>query len=360
MSGWACICRLGGVGDNLIAASVLRPLKGIGYKIEVITSPTAGVVFLNNPFIDKLSYKYDGDIPNGDIGTQWFVTRAKEYELFVHLSYSCEVRHALFPNSAGFWWPQDYRRKLCAGSYLETVHDIVGVPHEFGPLFFPTEDERDRAQRTKSEQIGGKYLAWVISGSRIDKIYPYAAMAIARIIKEVGIPVVMIGVGGKQFEMAKQMAEHVKRQNGTDQNLHLALSPDNADPGGERSWSTRRSLTQALHADIVISPDTGVAWAVAMEKMPKILMVSHASVENITKHWVNTLTLHADPTRVPCFPCHRLHNSIDTCVPNQDGGHAAACISDITVEVLLNAVRTKLAESAPARMAEDKSAHVGS
>ena len=69
--------------------------------------------------------------------------------------------------------------------------------------------------------------------------------------------------------------------------------------------------------------------------MPKIVMVSHASAENITKHWVNTTTLHADPDRVPCFPCHRLHNSIDTCTPNKDGGHAAACISDISVETIV-------------------------
>lgn len=357
MKGWAGICRLGGVGDNLIAASVLRPLKRLGYQVEMITSATAGVVYLNNPFIDKLSFKSDGDIPGGDVGTQWFVTRAKEYELFAHLSYSCEMRHALFPSQGAFWWRQDYRRKLCAGSYLETVHDIVGVPHEFGPLFFPTEDETDRAQRTKSEQIGGRYLAWIISGSRIDKIYPYGAMAIASIIKEVGIPVVMIGVGGKQFEMAKQIAEHVKRQNGADKNLHLALSPEGADPGGAQSWSTRRSLTQALCADIVISPDTGAAWAVAMEKMPKIIMLSHASAENITKHWINTLTLQADPARVPCFPCHRLHNDISTCVPNKDGGQAAACISDISVEVIIDAVRSKLTEPAAPIVAQAPAAH---
>jgi hypothetical protein len=33
----------------------------------------------------------------------------------------------------------------------------------------------------------------------------------------------------------------------------------------------------------------------AFEAMPKIMLLSHASEENITKHWVNTTTLHADP-----------------------------------------------------------------
>ena len=336
---WAGICRLGGVGDNLIAASVLRPLKKLGYMVEVIsTTKDTHTVYLNNPFIDKLSLKDDGDIPGGADWQKWFVKRAGEYDLFVNLSHSCEYRHALFQDSTAFWWPQEYRRKLCAGSYLETVHDIAGVAHDFGPLFFPTEEEYERAERTRDEQIGGRYLTWVISGSRIDKIYPYAAMAIGRIIKELNIPVMMVGVGGKQFDMAKQMMDHIIRQNSSKDMLHLALSPDNADPGGDKSWTIRRSLTQALVSDLVVTPDTGVAWAVAMEAMPKIVTVSHSSVENITKHWVNTTTLHADPNNVPCWPCHRLHNDITTCSPNSDGGHAAACISDISVEAILQNV----------------------
>src|SRR5271156_894210 len=283
-TGWACVARLGGVGDNLIASSVLRPLKRLGYQTEVITSDHCHTVYLNNPFLDKLTVKSDGQIPGGAEWQKWFVARGKEYELFAHLSHTCEKRHALFTDQTEFWWRPEYRRKLCAGSYLETVHDILGVPHEFGPMFFPTLEEQGRAMKTRHEQIGPKYVAWVLSGSRIDKIYPYAPMAIARIIKELEIPVVMVGVGGKQFEMAKATQEHVRRQNGTrftDKNLHLALPPDTADPGGHQSWTLRRSLTQTLLADLVITPDTGMAWAASMEPMPKIVLLSHASLDNI-------------------------------------------------------------------------------
>jgi len=329
---WAGIARFGGVGDDLIAASVLRPLKQLGYMVEVISSDKdPSTVFLNNPFIDKLSLKSDGDIPGGDDWQQWFAKRAKEYDLFVNLSHTCESHHALFKGSTEFWWPQDYRRKMCAGSYLETVHDIVGVPHTFGPLFFPTDEELHHAEQWK-RTVSGPYLSWVAAGSRIDKIYPYAAMAIGRIIKELNIPVVLFGVGDKQTEMANQMRDHIVRQNGTRDMLYMAVQ-DNVVP--EKRWPLRATLTQAMVSDLVVTPDTGIAWAVAMEAMPKICMVSHASAENITKHWVNTTTLHADPERVPCWPCHRLHDAMDTCTPNKDGGHAAACISDISVEKIV-------------------------
>lgn len=340
--GWAGIARLGGVGDNLIAASALRPLKRLGYLTEVITSDHCHAVFFNNPFLDKLTVKKDGEIPGGAEWQKWFVGRAAEYDLFAHLSHTVEVRHALFPDQTPFWWPPAYRRKFCGGSYLETAHDVVGVPHEFGPLYFPTEEEKARARRTRDEQIGAPYVAWVLSGSRIDKVYPYAAMAIARVIREIGMPVVMIGVGGKQFEMAKATQEHVRRQNGTDRGLHLAMSPEGADPGGAMDWPLRRTMAQALAAEIVITPDSGIAWAVGLEELPKVALISHASVENITKHWRNAIVLHADRFAVPCWPCHRLHSDPSTCVPNKDGGHAALCMSDISVELILTAIKAGL------------------
>lgn len=339
MNRWACIARLGGIGDNLIASSVLRPLKRMGYMTEVISSKLASVVFHNNPYLDKLSIKEEKDIPQGAEWQKWFTARSGEYDIFAHFSHTCEIRHALTPDQTAFWWRPEYRRKLCAGSYLETVHDIVGVAHDFGPLFFPTEGEEDRAQGVKREQIGGRYISWVISGSRIDKIYPYTAHAICRIIKELNIPVVMIGVGGRQFELAKKVQEDVQRSNSSLDGLHLALSPESSDPGGLHNWPIRRSLTQALASDLVISPDTGIAWAVAMEQMTKIIMVSHASQENITKHWVNTTTLHANQGRIPCWPCHRLHSDISTCVPSKDNTAAAACISDISVETIIETIK---------------------
>ena len=60
-SGWAGVCRMGGVGDNLIAASVLRPLKEMGYKVEMITQRPHSVLYENNPFIDKLSVYGEDD-----------------------------------------------------------------------------------------------------------------------------------------------------------------------------------------------------------------------------------------------------------------------------------------------------------
>ncbi len=342
MKRWAAIARLGGIGDNLISASVLAPLKRLGYMTEVITSEPNHVVYLHNPYIDKLSVKnVERDLPQGDLlaWQKWFASRANEYDVFLHGSHSCEGRHAVFSSMTSFWWPEEYRRKICAGSYIETVHDIAQVPYEFGPLFYASEEEKDYAMRTKNE-IGDRFILWVLSGTRIDKVYPYATMAIARIISEIGATVVLMGGSSeKEHSMATAIRDSVAISNGTRKKLHLAVPAE----GGQLCWPLRSSLAFALTADLIVTPDTGTAWAVAFEPMPKIVMVSHASAENITKHWVNTTTLHAEPNRVPCWPCHRLHDDPSTCVQNKEG-NGAACISDISVERLVQTVRERWSE----------------
>lgn len=334
MNRWAAIARYGGIGDNLIAGSPLFALKRLGYMTEVIAGTPNHVVFHHNPHLDKLSVKVtDSDLPKNDLPAwqAWHESRAREYDVFVHASHSCEGRHAIFKHMTAFWWSPEQRRKICAGSYLETVHDIAGVPYQFAPLFYASAEEHANAMKVKNT-IGDRFILWVLSGTRIDKVYPYASFAVARIIRELRAPVVLMGgPSEKEQSMARAIKDSVAIENGSRDGLHLAVP---ANDGGPKAWPLRASLSFALTADLVVTPDTGTAWAMAFEQMPKIVMVSHASAENITKHWINTTTLHADPDRVPCWPCHRLHDDPSTCVANKED-NGAACISDISVERLV-------------------------
>jgi len=345
--GWVCIIRCGGIGDNLIAASVLRPLHSQGYKIEMISQQPQSCLFENNPFIDKLSTRKHGDLP-ADF-KQWgdyYRLRAVEYDKLINLSHSIEGLQAMFEGSMAWDWPAPFRRKLCGNSYLETAHDIVGVPYEFGPLFFPTEDEIDHARETlrKVSMHGAlKVVGWCLAGSRLDKIYPMAPMAIARLLKEQNVAVIMFGAKDRiDFEMAETIHNHVKANNSTDANLHLALSPQGTD-----TWPIRRSITTAMQCDLVITPDTGMAWGVALEGVPKIMLHSHASQTNITKHWKNTISM--IPT-VACWPCHMLHDRKQSCEQEQAAcgvkvdpeARGAACITSISVEDIMQATRKVL------------------
>lgn len=341
-NGWAGIARFGGIGDDLIAASPAYALKKKGLKVEMITAEPCYTVFENNPHIDKLSVKSKREISGANMmeWQKWFFGRSDEYDSFAHLSHSCESALAFFPDQTAFYWPTEVRRRIANRNYLEFVHDIAGVPYDFAPLYYSSKEEVVKALETKNavSKDGKPVVCWSISGTRLDKIHPHLPGMVARVIKELDVHIVLMGAPGKNFEDAKKIQAFVKDTNGTDAGMHLAIS--STDPP---NWPIRRSLSFAQVCDLVVTVDTGLAWSVAFAQMPKIVMLSHASPENITKHWINTTTLTADQGRVPCWPCHRLHNSQDTCVPNKDNS-GAACITDISVETIVQAIRTKLQE----------------
>jgi ADP-heptose:LPS heptosyltransferase len=326
----AAVGRCGGIGDNLVATSVLKLLVDQGFTVDVLTNDPFHVVFENNPYIDRLILLKREDLPPNcdEAWQQWWVRRSHEYDKFIHLSHSLETMLALVPAQTAFWWPSLARQQLCQWSYLERTHDIAGVPHDFnpGPRFYPTEDEWEKAVATK-DRIGRTLIAWVISGSRIDKVYPQAPLAVARLIRETDATVVLFGASQVDFDMAKIIQDHVLADVGSLDRLVMA-GGDSGLPGSIPP--VRRSMSLLQICDMVIGPDTGLMWSVAMELMPKIVLLSHASAENITKHWCNTRSFEADRERVPCFPCHRLHSDYSTCTPNARNT-GAACISDIRV-----------------------------
>jgi ADP-heptose:LPS heptosyltransferase len=337
---WALVARLGGIGDNLIASSVL-PLLAETHNVDVMAQEPQHVVFENNPHIAKLTVRKPGDLPaDGNHWQQWFAHRGREYDRWFNLSHSCEGVLALLPGQTQFHWPAAWRRKYCGVNYLEYVHDIVGVRHEFNPRFYPTEAETQHASETldKVRGAGGyRYVVGIVlSGSRLDKSWPYMPLLVGKLVRELNVAVVLFG-SEAETKIAKHIQDFVGEYNSGYSGMHAAISPDKVKP----SWPIRRSLTTLQHCDLVISPDTGLAWGVAMEAVPKIMLLSHASPVNITKHWANTLPLFADQKRVDCWPCHKLHDTIETC-RKAENAEAAACIADISHEEVFVAAKAAL------------------
>jgi ADP-heptose:LPS heptosyltransferase len=345
------LARMGGIGDDLIITTVFPALKQKYGYLEILTKLPHGIVFENNPYVDRIIYKDDNDFPEtgAEDWQRWFVLRAKEYEAFYHMSHTCEFRAALFPGQTEFWRPASFRRKYCGMNYLEIVHDACEVPyHPIGTYFYPTDEEVARAQQDKAEKLrrghDGPVVAWVCAGSRIDKRHPRAGFAIARMICELDATVILFGSGEKDRLIADEIEHQVRQHNGNLDHLGICISISKE----QDTWPIRRALTQIQLCDLVITPDTGPQWAVAQLPMPKIVLLSHSSAENITKYAVNTTSLAAEQSRVPCFPCHRLHSDYSTCTPNFDND-GPACITDLSVEAIVQASRLWLADFDRAR-----------
>jgi hypothetical protein len=109
-----------------------------------------------------------------------------------------------------------------------------------------------------------------------------------------------------------------------------------------REWPVRAALAFALLADAVVATESLIANAVAMEAMLKVIVLSHSSNENLTKHWKNTAAIEA--TSVPCHPCHRVHGAhLGFCSKDTNTG-AAACMASATPDMIADFVIDSLAQ----------------
>lgn len=75
--------------------------------------------------------------------------------------------------------------------------------------------------------------------------------------------------------------------------------------------------------------------ALALEAVPKVVMLSHSSAENLTRDWRAVRTLAG---AVPCHPCHQIHYTHEHC-PQDEATKAAKCQAAIPVEAVMEALQ---------------------
>ncbi len=195
---------------------------------------------------------------------------------------------------------------------------------EFHPEhhFYPTGLEEEKATQLLESfhQTGEKkpfVIMWALSGSGVHKAYPHMDAVVARILLE--IPHAhLITVGDYACQILETGWEEEKRVHRMSGELPI-----------------RETLALAMQCDLVIGPETGVLNGVAFEAMPKVLMLSHSSEKNLSRDWVNTESLHGD---VPCYPCHRLHQTPDYC-PREENTRAAVCTFELAPNDVWEAIK---------------------
>ena len=101
----------------------------------------------------------------------------------------------------------------------------------------------------------------------------------------------------------------------------------------------RLAMTLATIADVVVGTESAIVNAVASEDNLKVVLLSHSSPENLTKHWTNTMAV--EPAGIACYPCHRLHRGFEFCSRDSVTGFAA-CQAAVGAETVAAAIAPTL------------------
>lgn len=315
----ACVVRYGGFGDMLQAANILPELKRQGYHVTVMTTPKGKNVLEHDPHIDAWFIQDPDQVPNHELHAFWRVWQ-KHFTKFINLSESVEGTLLAMPGKTNHAWPQSMRDKHLNHNYLEFTAEIAELPYHSEAHFYATTEERRLAQALIQKAIPTGYrfnVLWALSGSSIHKCYPHQDPVIQNLLTEL-------------------------------RDVHLFLVGDDACRILEVGWEKhprvvclsgeldiRETLTLAQAVDCVVGPETGVLNAVAFEPMAKVVLLSHSSQHNLTKHWLNTITL--EPQNTHCYPCHRLHYGREHCWEHEPSG-TAMCQFNITPDRVFEAI----------------------
>jgi len=307
------VIRYGAFGDAIMTASILPHLKAQGWHITMNVNEVTRDVLKNNPNIDDWIIHKKGSVEVKDLPEHWWNIYVNGgFDRMLNLSESVEGTWLAIQGRTSFAWPYPVRQKYLNHNYLEFTHDLAAVPHGFdGARFYPTKKERAWAKKTREKFANGDFLlVWSLSGSAIHKHTPWMDEAIATLLDNAPWAKVIL-VGGPEGVILEQGWEEQERVMCT-----------------SGKWTIRQTFAMLEQADCVAGPETGVMNAAGMLDVPKVLLLSHSSEENLSKHWKNTTNL--TPAECPCHPCHQMHSSWDYCSPIETtNGPGSLCMVNI-------------------------------
>jgi len=341
-----CIVRYGGFGDMIQVSSLYPLFKEMGYRVCVNVTERGYDIVKTDPHVDEILLQKTDQIPNNHL-TEYWERLSVCFHHFVQLSESIEGsllvtpartemidgKQKLVPASPRFSLGKEELHKECNVNYMERTHDLAGVggyfstplkiPYKFNPKFYPTKKEKQWAKTTRKKIESDNVILWTLAGSSVHKVYPWVDTVIAQVlIKRKDVSFVTIGDDMCQLlEAGWEKEPRVITKSG--------------------KWSIRRTLAFLDQCDSVVGPETGVLNAASTLDCHKVVMLSHSSKENLSKHWKNTTTIEPDVYENFCFPCHKMHYGFDTCNRDEETG-GAMCAVHIKPENVTKAILDNL------------------
>lgn len=302
----AGIVRLGGNGDALWAASVAAHLHDDGYRVTMICAANGHDVLRHDPHIAEFVVLPIGVLSDDEL-IAFYAHAAARFDRWVNLIGSVETRLLPHQSSQDFYLPHAVRHELMNRNYLDMVHTYAELPAgtPSRQRFYPSEAESKLIDTLRAE-IPGPLVVLSPTGSGPFKAWPHA-QEFMRLMADAGVYTMMFG------DLQDLPALEPVTVGGVEYGHVIGTE-----------WPLRLAMAMALRADAVVATESVIANAVAMADVPKVILLSHSSNENLTRDWPRCAALEAP---VACHPCHRIHNRGAAMCSKDTVTGAAACMA---------------------------------
>ena len=282
---------------------VIKQLKKDGYYVVMNTHRDTSALTCN-PNIDAFIKQKVDEVPNEKLDEYW-KELGKGFDKVLNFSGSIEDALLKAEGNPEFNLPKSIRHDVCNKNYQDHTMEWAGydIKGELPELYF-SKKEHEWAKNFKKKHKDKFIVLVSMSGSAYHKVYPFMENVVTEFL-DTHPDTIAITVGSYIEKILEWDHPRTYAWSG---NLKL-----------------RKSLILTQYADLVVGTETGVLNAASCFDTPKIVMLSHSTEENLTKHWKNTESVHSD---VSCYPCHQLHHSNKSCKQNSATG-SSICMSMI-------------------------------
>ena len=238
---------------------------------------------------------------------------SKNYDYFVNLGGIVEAGLLKLEGTVEFNWSHEWRHRAFNKNYSDALMEKAGLEiRGQNPELHFTPLENSLAKKLRAKYRNKFLILWSLSGSSFHKTYPFAEYVGEALYKHKDIEILTVG---------DDLCQLLEWRNDRTHN-HSGI------------WPIRKSMIMAKYADLVIGTETGILNAASAFDTPKIIMLSHSSVENLTKYWTNTTNLWAN---VHCYPCHCLNRTGQGC-DTDPSIKAPVCMSYIESKDVYSAI----------------------
>jgi ADP-heptose:LPS heptosyltransferase len=309
------VIRYGALGDAVWMTPLLKQLKADGYHVVLNCTEYSAQVLKECPWIDEFIFQGKDVVPNEELKPYWDMI-SEGFAKVINLSGSVEDVLLVREGSDDANLGHAVRHAMCNKNYMDATMARGGYPEMTGCLpelhFTLLEEELGQMVRTMKDD---KFIIlWSLSGSAFHKLYPWSEYVAGSIERELpNAQIITVG-------------DHLC------QILEWQL-PGTLNKCGK--FTVRQSMIMTKFADLVIGPETGILNAAACYETPKIVFMSHSSVENLTKYWKNCHSVAA--LDCECQPCHKLIYT-PSCPKDEISG-APKCCAGIKPETVFAMIK---------------------
>lgn len=308
------LIRYGAYGDHLMVSAVIDFMKKDGWHITYLSNNKGQQIFKGDPRIDDIWVHEENILPPDDSLRNYWKAWEPHFDKIVNLTGIIEDNLLRTEGKPGFDDPYEKRQAECNVNYIDAHFERMGLPEVKGknPSIWLSEKEVEWAKAEiaaiKKKTGKSRVVVYSLAGSSFHKVWP-GYRDLFWLAQQNEDDFGFVTIGDKLETMLEVVRSNVACRAGC--------------------YSIRQSIALISQADAIVAPETGMIVAASAFDIPKVCMLSHASKENLTKYWVNDFSIAPPQKECPCYPCHQLHYTRNSCPKGTHEPAATLCMDRI-------------------------------